>query len=365
MKTSSSQPGATPQRILIVRLSAIGDIIMASGVIPCLRAAFPAAHIAWLTEAGNEALLNANPRLDQVLIWPRRRWRDLRQQGDYRTWWREFRALQAALHRPGFDWVLDLQGLLKSAVWARLAGGHRRIGLGSKEGSQWLMTEVVSRHLASPLISKEYRRLMEVLGAAPERFALDIALSRAAEERAAQLLKQAGVSGPFAIFCPFTTRPQKHWLDERWADLAGRLHETTGLVPILVGGPADNARAAAIVAGSAGAALSLCGSTRLDECAALIRRAALVIGVDTGMTHMGIAMERPTLTLLGSTDPYFETGTRDGRVLYHPLPCFPCYRRPTCEGRYDCMRLHTVDQVLKATLELLAGSRRSVREQRN
>lgn len=356
MKTSSSQPQVVPRSILIIRLSAIGDIIMASGVIPCLRAAFPAAHIAWLTEAGNEALLEGNPRLDQVLLWPRRRWRDLLKQRRYRTWWREFRALQADLERPGFDWVLDLQGLLKSAVWAWLAGGHRRIGLGSKEGSQWLMTEVVSRHIASPLISKEYRRLMEVLGAAPERFALDIALSQAAEEKAAQLLAHAGVAGPFAVFCPFTTRPQKHWLDQRWADLAQRLCAATGLVPILVGGPGDGARAAAIVAGSAGAALSLCGSTRLDECAALIRRAALVIGVDTGMTHMGIAMGRPTLMLLGSTDPYFETGTPYGRVLHHPLPCFPCYRRPTCEGRYDCMRLHTVDQVLATALELLAES---------
>ena len=356
MNPSSLQPPATPQRILIIRLSAIGDIIMASGVIPCLRAAFPAAHIAWLTEAGNEALLNANPRLDQVILWPRRRWRELRQQGDYRTWWREFRELKRDLQRPGFDWVLDLQGLLKSAVWARLAGSPRRIGLGSKEGSQWLMTEVVSRHLASPLISKEYRRLMEVIGAAPERFAMDIAPSPKAEAKAATLLAHAGVSGPFAIFCPFTTRPQKHWLDERWEELARRLRETTGLVPILVGGPGDRERAAALVAGSGGAALSLCGQTRLDECAALIRRAALVVGVDTGMTHLGIAMARPTLTLLGSTDPYFDTDTPDGRVLHHPLPCFPCYRRPTCEGRYDCMRLHTVDQVLKTALELLAQS---------
>ena len=356
MQMNAKQHNTLPQRILIIRLSAIGDIIMASGVIPCLRAAFPTAHIAWLTEAGNEALLNANPRLDQVLLWPRRRWRDLRQQGDYRTWWREFRELKRDLQRPGFDWVLDLQGLLKSAVWAWLAGGQRRIGLGSKEGSQWLMTEVVSRNIASPLISKEYRRLMEVIEAAPERFAMDIALSPAAVEKAATLLAHAGVAGPFAVFCPFTTRPQKHWLDERWEDLARRLRETTGLVPILVGGPGDSARAASMVTGSAGAAVSLCGRTRLDECAALIRRAALVVGVDTGMTHMGIAMARPTLTLLGSTDPYFETGTPDGLVLHHPLPCFPCYRRPTCDGRYDCMRLHTVNQVLAAALELLTAS---------
>jgi len=356
MKSASPQPTAAPRRILIIRLSAIGDIIMASGVIPCLRAAFPGASIAWLMEAGNEDLLRHNPRLDHVYSWPRRRWRALRQQGDYLTWWREFRQLQRDLQEQNFDWILDLQGLMKSGVWAWLAGGRRRIGLGSKEGSQCLMSEIVARDLDSPLIAKEYRRLMAVLDAAPERFAMDIAISPASADQAAKLLAEAGVTPPFAVFCPFTTRPQKHWLDERWGLLALRLRETTGIVPVLVGGPDDRAHGEAIIAASQDSAVSLCGRTRLDESAALIGQAALVVGVDTGMTHMGIAMDRPTLTLLGSTDPYFETGTAQGRVLYHPLSCFPCYRRPSCHGEYTCMRLHEVDQVLAAARALLAGA---------
>lgn len=66
-------------------------------------------------------------------------------------------------------------------------------------------------------------------------------------------------------------------------------------------------------------------------------------------------MHRPTLTLLGSTDPYFETGSAAARVLHHPLPCFPCYRHPSCDGAYTCMRLHTVDNVLSAARDLLRG----------
>jgi len=354
MTSASTLPNATPRSILIIRLSAIGDIIMASGVIPCLRAAFPTATLAWLMEAGNEDLLRHNPRLDRIYSWPRRRWRALRKQGDYRTWWREFWQLQRDLRHQQFDWILDLQGLMKSGAWAWLTGGQRRIGLGSKEGSQWLMTETVARDLDSPLIAKEYRRLMVELGAAPERFAMDIVISPASARQGRKLLTEAGVSTPYAIFCPFTTRPQKHWLDERWSHLAQRLRETTGIVPILVGGPADRAHGEAIAAASRGSALNLCGLTRLDEGAALIERAALVVGVDTGMTHLGIALDRPTLTLLGSTDPYFATGTELGRVLYHSLPCFPCYRRPTCQGEFMCMRLHEVDQVLTAARELLA-----------
>jgi heptosyltransferase-1 len=132
-----------------------------------------------------------------------------------------------------------------------------------------------------------------------------------------------------------------------------------GLVPLLVGGPGDRTRGEGIAADSEGRAVNFAGRTRLDQCAALIRSADLVIGVDTGMTHMGIAMNRPTLTLLGSTDPYYETGTASGRVLLHRLPCFPCYRRPTCGGEYTCMRLHTVDGVLAAAQDLLIAANKT------
>jgi heptosyltransferase-1 len=352
---SRSPSTAPPRSILIIRLSAIGDIIMASGVIPCLRAAYPNARIAWLTEAGNEDLLQANPRLDRVFLWPRRRWREQWKAGRRRLVWQEFRQLRRELRDQDFDWVLDLQGLLKSAVWAWLAGGRRRIGLGSKEGSQWLMTETVDRPTESPLIGKEYRHLMAVLATAPERFAMDMIVSDAATASAAALLRELGTDGAFAVFCPFTTRPQKHWFDERWAELAGRLRHETGLVPVLVGGPGDRECAEAIVDASGGAAVNLCGRTRLDECAAVVRFSQLVVGVDTGMTHMGIAMDRPSVTLLGSTDPYFETGTPHGRVLYHDLPCYPCYRRPTCGGEYTCMRMHTVDRVFD-TIRTLLGT---------
>jgi heptosyltransferase-1 len=345
-----------PRSILVIRLSAIGDIIMASGVIPSLRAAFPDARIAWLTEEGNEDLLRSNPRLDRVFLWPRRRWRKLGRAGRRREVWREFRQLRKDLKSQQFDWILDLQGLMKSGAWAWLAGGRRRIGLGSKEGSRWLMTETVARDMDSPLIGKEYRRLMEVLRAEPDRFSMDIAVSEEAAGDAASLLEQAGITGRFAVFCPFTTRPQKHWFDDRWAQLAARVREETGLVPLLVGGPGDLTRGEDIAADSEGRAVNFSGRTRLDQCAALIRSADLVIGVDTGMTHMGIAMNRPTLTLLGSTDPYYETGTALGRVLLHRLPCFPCYRRPTCDGEYPCMRLHTVDGVLAAARELLTAA---------
>lgn len=341
------------KRILIIRLSAIGDVIMASGVIPCLRAAFPDASLVWLTEEGNEDLLRHNRHLDRVLVLPRRRWKKLWQQKRWLTLWREFRGFRQELRRQRFDWVLDLQGLLKSAVWARMTGADRRVGFGSKEGADWLMTETVDRNVHSDLLGKEYRRMMQVLQAAPSRFAMDIDVPRDIEERAEALLREEGVTGGYIVCCPFTTRPQKHWIDERWSKLCRVLGRATGLMPVLLGGPADRHRAEHLAAASGTPVVNLCGKTRLDDCAAVIRGAHLLIGVDTGLTHLGIAMQRPTLALFGSTVPYLDTGSASTRVLYHKLTCSPCHRRPTCDGAFTCMDRHTVEEVLGTALELL------------
>ena len=99
--------------------------------------------------------------------------------------------------------------------------------------------------------------------------------------------------------------------------------------------------------------INLAGTTRLRQAAALIEKAALVVGVDTGLTHMGIAAGVPTVALFGSTCPYLDTGRDNTRIIYKALPCAPCKRRPTCDGAYTCMRDISVDDVLGATAGLL------------
>lgn len=340
-----------PAGILIVRLSAIGDVIMASGLIPCLRAAWPEARIGWLTEESNADLLRHNPRLDRLHPWPRRRWRELRRAGHYRELAGAAAGLVRELRAERYDWVLDLQGLLKSGIWARLAGGRRRVGLGSREGSQFLMHQVLDRRSGDLRMGREYRKLAAWLGASAEDFVPDIAVGGEERAAAAALLREAGVQGEYAVFAPFTTRPQKHWLDPRWAELARRLDEN--LPVLLLGGPGDRARAALIRAGAERRLLDLTGRTTLGQCAAVIERASLLVGVDTGLTHLGIAQGIPTLALFGSTRPYLDGGRANARVLYEPLACSPCRRRPTCAGRFDCMALHTAESVAAAASQLL------------
>ncbi|MGX2041934.1 glycosyltransferase family 9 protein [Methylocaldum sp. MU1018] len=342
-----------PKSILIVRLSAIGDVIMASGLIPALRKAYPDARIAWLTESANADLLRHNPGLDRVYLWPRSRWRQLRREWRYREFAREAYDLIRALRAERFDWTIDLQGLLKSGIWAWLAGGRRRIGLGSREGSRFLMTEVIDRRADDLRIGKEYRKLAKALTERIDTFALDIAVSDGDRKAASELLASAGVAGAYAVICPFTTRPQKHWFDERWIDLVRCLADQRGLPVVLLGGPGDRSRAEPIARGVGRGLFDLTGQTTLGQCTALIEKAKLLIGVDTGLTHLGIALDVPTVAVFGSTRPYLETGSAAAKVLYEPLECSPCRRRPTCGGTFDCMRAHTVESVLTAieTLE--------------
>jgi heptosyltransferase-1 len=99
--------------------------------------------------------------------------------------------------------------------------------------------------------------------------------------------------------------------------------------------------------------LDLTGCTGLGEAAALIAGADLVIGVDTGLAHMGIAFGRPSVLLFGATRPYLDTTRANARVLYQALDCSPCKRRPTCDGAFTCMRRIEVDAVVDAASALL------------
>lgn len=345
-------PAAAARRILVIRLSALGDVIMASGLIPALRTRYPDAHIAWLTEAPAAPLIQQHPLLDEVIVWPRHQWQKLWRERRFGTLWQEMRRFRRALRERHFDLALDAQGLLKSGLWGWLSGAPRRIGLRAREGAQWLATERLDPPRdADVRIGAEYRALARHVGAPDETFRLDLRFDEAVRQRARAQLAALGVHGPFAVLCPFTTRPQKHWFEERWAALAERL-AAGGCTPVLLGGPADREAAARIHA-AAPSAVDLAGQLKLDESVALIADSHLLIGVDTGLTHAGSAFRVPTIALFGSTRPYADADSPRTAILYEPLPCSPCRRNPTCGGRFDCMRAHTVDHVLQQAQRLL------------
>lgn len=337
-----------PRRILIVRLSALGDAIMTSGLIPALHARFPKAEISWLIEPAAAPLVQDNPKLTHVLIWQRARWRQLWSERRIKELFQAISAFRHMLRSHQFDLVVDAQGLLKSSFCAWLTGAPRRVILKPREGSHLLATESVSipadHH--DPRISSEYRYLARQLGAQDIDFQLDLTIHPSAAATVETLLDTWGHPARPVALCPFTTRPQKHWFEDQWGAVAKAMLDK-GYAPIILGGTGDQEAAERLCAQTPGLRHAA-GKLKINESVALIARCQLLIGVDTGLTHVGSALKLPTVALFGSTNPYTAGDTPLTKVLYDQLPCSPCHRRPTCHGRFDCMRQLTVERVLAA-----------------
>ncbi len=336
-----------PKNILIIRLSAIGDVVFSSPLIKALRRRYPAAKISWMVEPAAAPLLKNNPDIDELIIWPKDEWKQLWKQRKYLTLLRALGLLRKRLKEKQFDLAIDLQGLLKSGIWALWSDAPVRIGLGSKEASARFMTQVISRQGDDPRIGSEYYHLAQEMKLDLDDFAMDIALSDEDEAYAAEFREK----GEYAVICPFTTRPQKHWLASRWSELAQQIMAQRGVPVIMLGGPGDVAAAADIQAEN-DKIVNLVGKSSLTQTAAIIKQSALLIGVDTGLTHMGIAFNVPTLALFGSTCPYTDTTHENARVLYHKMECSPCRRNPSCEGDFSCMKKITVDEIMRNIREV-------------
>lgn len=352
-----------PRRILIVRLSALGDAIMTSGLIPALHARFPNAEISWLVEPAAAPLVQDNPKLTNVLIWQRANWRTLWRERRFNELFQTVKAFRHMLRSHQFDLVVDAQGLLKSSFCAWLTGAPRRVVLKPREGSHLLATESVtppSTH-DDPRISAEYRYLARQLGAKDSDFQLDLPIHPKAADKVQNLLDSWGHPAQLVALCPFTTRPQKHWFEDQWSLVAQALLNK-GYTPIILGGPGDQETAERLCAQTPGVRHAA-GKLRINESVALIARSQLLIGVDTGLTHVGSALKLPTVALFGSTNPYTAGDTPLTRVLYDRLPCSPCHRHPTCHGRFDCMRQLTVDQVLTAAEEVVKFESRNTSQE--
>jgi heptosyltransferase-1 len=341
--------------ILIIRSSAIGDVVMASPMIRVLRQGHPGARLIWLAEPQVRDLLCANPLLDKVIIWPKEKWRDLFRRGRFIALFREILRLARTLRRENFDLALDVQGLLRSRLLAWLSGARERVGFESREPGRFLLTRVVPRG-SDKRMGSEYFNLMETLGLEPGDFRPEIALSGSIREESARILRDSGIAGKFAVICPFTTRPQKHWFEERWAALALELEDKLALPVLLLGGPGDIEGSRRIQSLAGGRIHDFAGRTSLAQTAAIIESCALLVGVDTGLTHMGTAFARPTAALFGATCPYLSTTSCLTRVLYDRHSCSPCRRNPTCEGEFPCMKAITVEQVVEVAGELLNQS---------
>ncbi|MBM4284675.1 MAG: glycosyltransferase family 9 protein [Deltaproteobacteria bacterium] len=312
---------AAPARLLLVKLSSLGDVVHTLPTLEALRAAFPRGHLTWLVEEAYAPLLAGHPALDAVWTVPRWRWSRERWAGEVRR----FTALTLALRRQPFDLVVDLQGLLKSAVWVALAQSPRKVGFDrTREGSWRVLTERLPPYDPDRHALLRCLDVARYLGAAagPPRFrfpplpAVDAgAVFAAARGR------------PLVILHPGARWDTKLWPGAYWREVARGLLARGSAVAI-TGGPADREMAAQILDGLTGPVLNLAGRTTLLEAVGWLRQAALAVTTDTGPMHLAAALGVPVAALFGPTAPWRTGPLGEGhQVLRLQLPCSPCFRR--------------------------------------
>ena len=343
-----------------MRLSARGDLVFASPLAGALRRRYPGAHIAWAAEERTAGVIRHNPHLDEVIVWERAAWKRMLRTGRWGALSRAVADFFGALRDRRFDVAIDAQGLLRSGLLAFLSGAPVRIGLGSREGSRILMTDVVERGGESRKIGSEYAHLAAVLGLDAATFTMEIPCGAAETAMADGVVREQGLGAGFVAACPFTTRFYKHWFEDRWSSLIHRIRERAGLGVVLLGGPADRAAADRILNGVAALppayppVVDLVGGTTLGEASAVVSRCSVLVGVDTGLSHMAHAHGRPSVLVFGSNTPYLDPPGPAATILHSGRGCSPCRGKLACDGRIDCMDDISVGQVFAAVVARLA-----------
>jgi lipopolysaccharide heptosyltransferase I len=305
-------------RVLLIRLGAVGDVLRTLPALHLIRATYPSVHVTWIVEDLSLELLIGHPEIDEVLRFPRRELRDAGARPGRlvgRLW-----ELVRHLRVRHFDVALDFQGSFKSGLIAGLSGAPRRVGLspGHSRELSWMFTNEWVRPRERRLNRVERNLLIaEAVGARGD--AIEVILPERPEEgRAAQEMLRAlnPEERPVVILSPGTSLRQRHkrWPEGHFSRFAARLVPDCGVLALVVWGPGEKELAGSIASMSGGRAV-VAPPTSLRMLAALLRRAALFVGADTGPMHLAWGVGCPVLALFGPTDPRLNAPPGDAHVV--------------------------------------------------
>ena len=327
-------------KILILRMSAFGDIIMASGILPPIKKAYPDSTIFWMTQKEYEPLLSNSPYIDQIIPINRKKIEmafKKRKIGEFVTLVKRYIK---ELRQYNFDLVLDLQGIWKSGVWAFFSRSRKKIVVDPKEGCGFLYTKKIISNPQDKKIGAEYKLILKHLGISDKEYGFGLG----------EVPDVLNLKEKYVVFCPFTTRPQKFWIDNYWKELQQGFKQKGFKIAVL-GGKGDIKRFTKIFSDDS-KMINLVGKLDILESLGVIKHSSGVVGVDTGLTHAAMLFNKRVVAIFGSTCPYFDTGYEAGKVLYKKLPCSPCKRNPTCDNKFTCMKNISPQQVLDAFFEI-------------
>ena len=368
-------------RVLIIRLSALGDIVHGLPAAALLKDRLPDLELSWLVEPAGVPLLAGNPVVDRVIVFPAKQWRkQLRSVSGIGATAAEAGSFVGALRERHFDAILDLQGLCKSALPGFLSGANLRFGFkGTREGAERLLTHpldvgdyfgfnthVVDLNLrlaghacrillaqASDTESSARGNNSSYIYDSP-RFPLPappaetLAATRELLTRGAQK-----PSSPLIAFIPGTTWETKIWPADKWTRLAELCLERSPGHLILLGGAAEIEMNARIAEKLGEKIIDLTGKTSINDLLAIFSQTDIVVGADTGPLHLAAAVGKAkTVAIFGST-PALRNGPYGSHCLSLALnlDCQPCFKNNCPLGTISCLRDLSPDYVFEQIIK--------------
>lgn len=351
-------------RILLIRLREIGDVVFTTPAVRALRDRFPDAHLSYVVEPVAEAVIRANPCIDEVILAPRKSGlsglgHDL--------------ALGARLRRGRYDVVIDFHGGPRASLFAWLSRAPKRIGY-EVVGRGWMYSTRVprARELRARHSVENQWDLLTPLGVAPpgpDQHPVEMSVEASAQHAVVERLAAAGVAptNPLVVIHVSAGNPFRRWPIDAFAEVAAALaSDPRAYTVVLTSGPSDR-DAAGLVIDAARSRLApelatrivKCGDFTLIELRALVERAALYIGGDSGPMHIAATSRVPILALYGPTLPARSAPWRPGTyvseaVEINGLPCRPCHQRHCEPGDFRCLTGIDPSQVLMSAKRALA-----------
>jgi lipopolysaccharide heptosyltransferase I len=330
------------ERFLIVRLGSLGDVVHAIPAAAALRARHPEAEIDWIVDPRYVELVRMVEGIDGVIPF------------DPRQGFRQLLHTARRLRRRQYDVVIDLQGLLKSAVLARAAGPRRVIGFTRahlrEPMARFFYSETVDPGDAPHVIQKGIG-LMRAVGVDDPSIAFPIAVPRSTAADA--LAARVGSSG-YMLINPGAAWPNKRWPAARFGALAAAIRERRGLRSVVLWGPGEEAAASAVVASSGGAA-EQAPATSITDILAIAKGASLMVSGDTGPMHIAGAVGTPIVALFGPTRAERNGPWSPADISISRIDQCVCHYERRCRRAQPCIDDISVDDVVAAVERRVAA----------